>query len=239
LLECVEVGPGREPVASILWLHGLGADGYDFQPIVPELRMPETMPIRYVFPHAPMRPVTLNGGMVMRAWFDILAAGFPRRVDMEGFLESVGHLERLIEEENRRGVPPERIVLAGFSQGGSIALHTGLRYEKPLAGILALSTYLPTLDSLSGEMSRANGQIPIKMAHGFMDPMVPLENAQEARDELVRLGYPVEWSQYPMGHAVCPEEIDDVRSWLVRVLGERTEFEESHRIGGEDEIEDL
>jgi phospholipase/carboxylesterase len=166
--------------------------------------------------------------MVMRAWFDILAAGFPRRVDMEGFLESVGHLERLIEEENRRGVPPEHIVLAGFSQGGSIALHTGLRYEKPLAGILALSTYLPTLDSLAGEMSPANRQIPIMMAHGLMDPMVPLENAQEARDELVRLGYPVEWSQYPMGHAVCPEEIDAVRSWLVRLLGGRTEIGDSH-----------
>jgi phospholipase/carboxylesterase len=228
LLEYVEVGPSEEPMASILWLHGLGADGHDFEPIVPELRMPETMPIRYVFPHAPLRPVTLNGGMVMRAWFDILAAGFPRRVDMEGFLESVGHLERLIEEENRRGVPPEHIVLAGFSQGGSIALHTGLRYEKPLAGILALSTYLPTLDSLAGEMSPANRQIPIMMAHGLMDPMVPLENAQEARDELVRLGYPVEWSQYPMGHAVCPEEIDAVRSWLVRLLGGRTEIGDSH-----------
>jgi len=219
LLEYVEVGPSEESMASILWLHGLGADGHDFEPIVPELRMPETMPIRYVFPHAPLRPVTLNGGMVMRAWFDILAAGFPRRVDMDGFLESVGDLERLIEQEHRRGVPHERIVLAGFSQGGAVALHTGLRYEKPLAGILALSTYLPTLDCLSGEMSRANGQIPIMMAHGFMDPMVPLENAQEARDELVRLGYPVEWSQYPMGHAVCPEEIDAVRSWLLRVLG--------------------
>ena len=220
LLECVEVNPGKGPVATILWLHGLGADGHDFEPIVPELGMPETMPIRYVFPHAPMRPVTLNGGMVMRAWFDILAAGFPRRVDMDGFLESVGPLERLIEEEHRRGVPYERIVLAGFSQGGSIALHTGLRHEKPLAGIMALSTYLPTLESLSGESSRANAQIPILMAHGFMDPMVPMENAQEARDGLVRLGYPVEWSQYPMGHAVCPEELDAIRSWLVRVLGD-------------------
>ena len=228
LLECVEVNPGKEPVATILWLHGLGADGHDFEPIVPELRMPGTMPIRYVFPHAPMRPVTLNGGMVMRAWFDILAAGFPRRVDMDGFLESAGHLERLIEEEHRRGVPYERIVLAGFSHGGSIALHTGLRYEKPLAGILALSTYLPTLDSLSGELSRANAHIPIMMAHGFMDPMVPQENALTARDELVRLGYPVEWSQYPMGHAVCPEEIDAVRSWLTRVLGEGAEIGDSH-----------
>jgi phospholipase/carboxylesterase len=221
LLECVEVVSGKEPLASILWLHGLGADGHDFEPIVPELRMPETMPIRYVFPHAPMRPVTLNGGMAMRAWFDILAAGFPRRVDMDGFLESVGLLERLIEAEHRRGVPHERIVLAGFSQGGSIALHTGLRYEKPLAGILALSTYLPTLESLSGELSQANAQLPIMMAHGFMDPMVPMENALRARDELVRLGYPVEWSQYPMGHAVCPEETDAIRSWLVRVLGEQ------------------
>jgi phospholipase/carboxylesterase len=138
---------------------------------------------------------------------------------MDGFLESVGHLERLIEEEHRQGMPYDRIVLAGFSQGGSIALHTGLRYEKPLAGILALSTYLPTRETLSAEASRANAAIPIMMAHGFMDPMVPMENAQDARDALIRLGYPVEWSQYPMGHAVCPEELDAIRSWLVRVLG--------------------
>ncbi len=219
LLECVEIDPGKKPTASIIWLHGLGADGHDFEPIVPELGIPESLPVRYVFPHAPMRPVTLNGGMVMRAWFDILEAGFPRRVDMQGFLESVGHLDRLIAEEHERGVPHERIVLAGFSQGGSIALHTGLRYGKPLAGILALSTYLPTLDSLAEGRCQANADIPIMMAHGFMDPMVPLETAQEARDELVRLGYRVEWSQYPMGHTVCPDEIDSIRSWLVRLLG--------------------
>ena len=221
LLECVEVNPGKRPVASIIWLHGLGAHGSDFEPIVPELRMPETMPIRYVFPHAPMRPVTLNGGMVMRAWFDILGAGFPRRVDMDGFLESVSHLERLIENEHREGVPTERIVVAGFSQGGSIALHTGLRYEKPLAGILALSTYLPTLDSLARERCQANSRIPVMMAHGTMDPMVPMENALTARDALVELGTPVEWSEYPMGHAVCPEEIEAVRSWLLRILSDR------------------
>lgn len=218
-LECVEVNPEAAPAASVIWLHGLGADGHDFEAIVPELRMPEALPVRFVFPHAPMRPVTINAGMVMRAWFDILDISTSRTVNMDDFRKSVGHLEALIEREIERGVASEHIVLAGFSQGGSVALHAGLCHPRPLAGILALSTYLPTADALARERSEANRQVPILMAHGTMDPMVSVAYARSGRDALVDGGYPVRWKTYPMQHAVCAEEIRDIRDWLCEVLG--------------------
>jgi len=217
-LECVEINPDREPAVVILWLHGLGADGHDFEAIVPELRLPDTFPIRYVFPHAPMRPVTINFGMVMRAWYDIRGMDVSDGIDMKGFLESVDHLRALIQRELDRGVPSERILLAGFSQGGAIALHTGLRYEKPLRGMLGLSTYLPTATTLAAEKSEANESIPIFMAHGKSDPLVSISRAIAARHELKRLNYPVEWHEYPMEHQVCLQEIEDIRTWLLKLL---------------------
>jgi phospholipase/carboxylesterase len=218
LLDCVEVNPLQKPVATIIWLHGLGADGHDFEPIVPELGLPDSLPIRYIFPHAPMRPVTINAGMVMRAWFDILDIELSRKVDIENFLESAEQLKSLIQAELQNGMSADKVVLAGFSHGGAIALHTGLRFEQPLAGILALSTYLPTADTLDQERSQANANVPIMMAHGTMDPLVPIANAKTARQTLTRLKYEVSWHEYPMQHAVCPEEIRDIGDWFRAVL---------------------
>lgn len=185
---------------------------------MPELRIPDSFPIRYVFPHAPMRPVTINFGMVMRAWYDVLGMDVSNGIDRKGFLESVDHLRALIQRELETGVPSDRIFLAGFSQGGAIALHTGLRYEKPLRGILGLSTYLPTAGSLAAEKSEANEGIPIFMAHGKFDPLVSISRSVAARQELTRLNYPVEWHEYPMEHQVCLQEIEDIRTWLLKSL---------------------
>jgi phospholipase/carboxylesterase len=218
LLDCVEIHPEAEPRATVIWLHGLGADGHDFEPIVPELRLPASPPVRFLFPHAPERPVTINAGMVMRAWYDILELGDPTAVNMEDLLESADQLRGLIENEIKRGIQPDRIVLAGFSQGGTIALHTGLRYPRKLAGLMGLSTYLPDLDALPHERSEANLQIPVMMAHGSLDPMIPIAKSLRTKQDLTRLGYSVEWHQYPMMHQVCPEEINDIRAWLLKVL---------------------
>jgi phospholipase/carboxylesterase len=222
LLDCVEIRPEAEPRATVIWLHGLGADGHDFEPIVPDLRLPASPPIRFLFPNAPERPVTINAGMVMRAWYDILELGDPTAVNMEDLYESADQLRGLIENEIERGVQPDRIVLAGFSQGGTVALHTGLRYQWKLAGLMGLSTYLPDLDALPDERSEANLQIPVMMAHGSMDPMIPIAKGLRTKQELTRLGYGVEWHQYPMMHQVCMEEINDIRAWLLKVLS-RTE----------------
>jgi phospholipase/carboxylesterase len=216
LLESVEIETGRNPERSIIWLHGLGADGNDFAPVVPELDLPEA-PIRFVFPHAPMQAVTINAGMVMRAWYDISDAAI-RREDERGVRASQMLLEALIEREKRRGTPAGRLVLAGFSQGGAIALQTGLRHPERLAGIMALSCYLPLAEKLASEAIPANRDVPIFMAHGSYDPIVALERATRSRDALVRLGYPVEWHQYGMPHSVCPEEIVDLSAWLQVVL---------------------
>jgi phospholipase/carboxylesterase len=218
LLDCIEILPEAEPQATVIWLHGLGADGHDFEPIVPELRLPASPPIRFLFPHAPERPVTINAGMVMRAWYDILELGDPTAVNMEDLLESADQLSALIENVTKRGIQTDRIVLAGFSQGGTIALHTGLRYERKLAGLMGLSTYLPDLDALPHERSEVNLQIPVMMAHGSMDPMIPIAKGIRTKQELTRLGYGVEWHQYPMMHQVCPDEISDIRAWLLKVL---------------------
>jgi len=218
LLECVEINPQAEPAYVVIWLHGLGADGHDFEAIVPELRLPESLPIRYLFPHAPTRPVTINMGMVMRAWYDILEMDVSRKVDVDTIVESSELLRNLIQRELDAGIPSEKILLAGFSQGGAIVLHTALRYEKPLAGLLALSTYLPTVDSLAAERSDANRHIPILMAHGKHDPMIPIVNAEKTRAALTRLDYTIQWHTYPMEHQVCMEEIQAIRNWILGIM---------------------
>jgi len=219
LLDCIEVNPSGKPAATIIWLHGLGADGHDFEAIVPELRLPDSLPVRFVFPHAPERAVTVNAGMIMRAWFDLIDLNLDANsADKEQFSESVEMLEALIENELRSGLASDRIVLAGFSQGGAIALHTGLYFPKRLAGILAMSMHLPTIRDRSAALSPANREVPIMMAHGQMDPLIPLARAIETRQELIRLGYAVSWHEYPIQHSVCAEEVADIRAWLLGVL---------------------
>jgi phospholipase/carboxylesterase len=216
--DTLELETGRRPTASVIWLHGLGADGHDFEPIVPELDLPDTLAVRFVFPHAPMQPVTINGGAVMRAWYDVYALEGARREDEAGVRASQARVEALIARETSRGVPAARIVLAGFSQGGAIALHTGLRHTERLAGIMALSTYLPLAGTLATEASPANHGLPIFMAHGLDDPLIPIERAEMSRRLLERAGYAVEWHEYPMAHAVCGPELVDIAAWLRRVL---------------------
>lgn len=221
LLETIEIETAKNPAASVIWMHGLGADGNDFVPIVNELELDGTPPIRFVFPHAPMRPVTINNGYVMRAWYDVSLGdleGQSRRADEMGVRESQAHITALIEREARRGVAAENTVLAGFSQGGAIALQTGLRHPRKLAGVMALSTYLPLAESLSQEATPANKPTPIFMAHGTYDPVVPLMMGAGSMTVLTGLGYAVEWRQYPMPHSVCPEEIQDIGAWLRRIL---------------------
>jgi phospholipase/carboxylesterase len=221
LLPCVELEPESGVArASVIWLHGLGADGHDFEPIVPELRLDPALGVRFVFPHAPRIPVTLNAGMVMPAWYDITESDLRRRNDEEGVLRSHEQVRLLVEREIDRGVPTERIVLAGFSQGGAIALHLGLRFDRPLAGILALSTYLVRGDTLESEAHGANRATPIFQAHGAHDPMVPIDRALEARDRLKELGYELFWQRYPMQHEVCWDELQAVGGWLSTRLGE-------------------
>ena len=217
-LEAVEINPPGTPRACIIWLHGLGADGHDFEPLIPQLGIVETLGVRVVLPHAPHRPVTINGGMEMPAWYDIRATDFQQGQDSTGIRESERQLRDLIQREVDGGIPAEHILLAGFSQGGAIVLYTGLRYPQPLAGLLALSTYVPLAETLKTEAVAANSQVPILMAHGMQDPVVPVKLALQSRDLLEQLGYKVSWHSYPMPHAVCPEEISDVRDWLLQRL---------------------
>ena len=218
LLEAVELQTRRDPGASVIWLHGLGADGYDFVPVVRELEALGAPPARYVFPHAPMMPVTINGGYVMRAWYDILGTDLVRREDEAGIRASQAAVERLIEREVARGTPSERIVLAGFSQGGAITLQTGLRRPQPLAGLVALSCYLPLADRFEAERHTGSAGVPIFLAHGNADPVVPLARGTASRDRLTALGHPVQWHEYPMPHSVCAEQIRDIAAFLQRVL---------------------
>ncbi|MBI1733897.1 MAG: dienelactone hydrolase family protein [Candidatus Rokubacteria bacterium] len=219
LLETVEFETGTHPRAAVIWMHGLGADGHDFAPVVPELELPASASIRFVFPHAPMRPVAINNGWVMRAWYDVRHDSGERREDEPGVRDSERAIVRLIEREKTRGVPAGRIVLAGFSQGGAMALHTGLRHPERLAGIMALSCFLPLTGTLAAEASAVNRDVPIFMAHGSEDAMIPMARAEHARDVLAQLGYRVEWRAYRMAHAVCPEEIRDISAWLSAVVG--------------------
>ena len=205
---------GRNPRHSIIWLHGLGADGSDFAPIADELKLP--VPVRYIFPDAPLRPVTINGGMVMRAWYDIAAPDIDARQDAEGIRASQSQIEELVGREVEQGIAQGNIFLAGFSQGGAVALHTALRQTVPLAGVLALSTYLPLADRAAGEALAATRNTPIFMAHGRSDPVIPCALGQGSRDALLGLGYTVEWHEYSMPHSVCEEELRDIGDWLSR-----------------------
>ena len=216
-LDAIEIETGSNPAAAVIWLHGLGADGHDFEPIVPELRLPASASLRFVFPHAPVRPVTLNNGMRMRAWYDIFQLGGGPE-DEAGVRASQALVEAMIAEERRKGIEPQRIVLAGFSQGGAIALQTALRYPERLAGVLALSTYLPIAATLEAERSDANRSVPIFMAHGLYDDIIPLRKAELSKELLAKAGYGVEWKTYPMPHSVCAEEIGDIARFLSRRL---------------------
>ncbi len=213
-LETVEVSSGPNPTASIIWLHGLGADGHDFEPMVPQLTWPGAPDIRFVFPHAPVRPVTLNGGMPMRAWYDIISIDAGRDHDGRGIVDSVNQSAALINQEIDRGIPVDRIVLAGFSQGGAIAVQLALRFPKKLAGLIALSTYLLFPDRLESQAHEANRELPVFVGHGTSDPMVPFSMGEALTHQLESIGYPVQWHSYPMPHAVCPQEISDITAWL-------------------------
>ena len=218
LLECVEIQTGPNPGHSVIWLHGLGADGNDFAPIVPELRLPDSLAVRFVFPHAPVQPVTINGGMAMRAWYDILVPNLVRVEDEKGIRHSEQSVDALIQREVARGIPTEKIVLAGFSQGCAMTLHTGLRAPYKLAGLMGLSGYLPLIDMAEKDQHSANTQTPIFMAHGTFDPVVTLDRAEASRQKLTALGFKVQWHTYPMQHSVCPEEIADISAFLNKVL---------------------
>ena len=221
LPETIEVETAADCNGSVIWLHGLGADGHDFEPIVPELRLAGTVRLRFVFPHAPVRSVTINGGMAMRAWYDIYSLERDGPVDEAGIRQSGEMLDGLIRRERDRGIAAERIVLAGFSQGGAIACHSALRYPDRLGGLMALSTYVPLHSKLADEVfdnpAAQPADLPIFMAHGSMDPMLPMALGEMSRRILVERGYSVEWHDYPMGHAVCAEEIGDIRRWLETV----------------------
>jgi phospholipase/carboxylesterase len=216
MLDTVEIETGPRPTGSVIWMHGLGADAHDFEPIVPELDALVGVPLRYVFPNAPVRPITVNAGHAMRAWFDIVSFGGPP--DEKATRASAEAIRELMRRENERGVPSSRIVLAGFSQGGAMAAFTGLRYEERIAGIMGLSCFDPLPGTLATERHAANQSCPIFLAHGTQDPMVPISRARVLKTELTSLGYAVEWHEYPMPHSVSMEEVRDIAAWLGRVF---------------------
>jgi len=217
-LEAVIIEPTGKPQAVVIWLHGLGADGYDFEPIVPELNLPANAAIKFIFPHAPKMPVTVNGGYVMRAWYDIVEADLGEQQDERGIKQSQQQLNALIESEIAKGTPAHKIILAGFSQGGAIILQTGLRYPERLGGIMVLSSYVPLADKLVKEKHSANQKTPIFYGHGEEDDIIPIDFAKQSRDLLLAQGYQIEWHSYAMPHAVVPDEIDDIGIWLRKVL---------------------
>lgn len=218
LLETLEIETAANPTHAVIWLHGLGADGNDFAPIVPELGLKDTPAVRFIFPHAPVMPVTINNGMSMRAWYDIVDTNLGRREDAQGIKASQKRVEALIQNENSRGIETKNIVLAGFSQGCAMTLQTGLRYPEKLAGLLCLSGYLPLHDSLAQERNPANNDTPIFMAHGTQDPVVSLDRAEASRQILTELGYNINWQTYPMPHSVCAPEVADIAKFLKQVL---------------------
>lgn len=210
--EVIEITTGESPRGSVIWLHGLGADGNDFAPIIPELDLRPDLALRFVFPHAPVQPVTINGGMAMRSWYDIVSFDSAGRADRAGLLESSSRLEGLIDREIERGIAPEEIVIAGFSQGGAVAVHTALQTRHNIAGLMALSTYMALPDDIASAVSRKD--LPIFMAHGSFDPVLQFEWGRASADKLIEAGYSVDWHAYPMAHAVCPQEIADISRWL-------------------------
>ena len=216
LLSCLEIEPQNPANASVIWLHGLGADGYDFEPITKELDLPDSLAIRFIFPHAPSLPVTINNGMVMPAWYDVLAMAIDEKIDLTGLKSSAEKINQLIDQEVTRGIPSQCIIIAGFSQGGAVAYECALSYPKPLAGLLALSTYFATYNEI--KYSPANQSIPIQVCHGIADPVVPEILGQKAIKHLQSKAYQPEYKTYPMQHNVCVEEIDDISIWLRKVL---------------------
>ncbi len=217
LIEHVELCTGANPIGTVIWMHGLGADCWDFVPVIKELSLPINLPLRFIFPQAPSRPVTINNGHVMPAWYDISMSDIARKPDEVGVRQSQVSINALIENEITRGIASHKIVVAGFSQGGAIALQTALRHPKPLGGVLALSTYLTLADTLAAEKSAANAAIPILMAHGTQDPVVPLKLARESEQNLEAQGFSVQWREYPMQHSLCGEEIEDIAAWFTHV----------------------
>lgn len=219
ILQCIEQEPASgDALAAVIWLHGLGATAHDFESVPPQLGLPADLPVRFIFPQAPSIPVTLNYGMIMPAWYDIRSLGGERNQDVEGIRRSERQVRALIEREVARGVPHSKIIVGGFSQGGAVSLHTGLRHGQRLAGIMVLSAYLLLADETRDERLEANADVPIFMAHGTHDPMVPFAMAERSRDALLAMDYEVEWNAYPMAHQVCLEEIDAIGAWLRRVL---------------------
>ena len=220
--ETVEVGGGEKPDGTVIWLHGLGADGHDFEPIVAELDLDKQADLRFVFPHAPVRPVTINGGIPMRAWYDVMSLDRSGPQDEAGIRDSAETLKRLIEREHDRGVDYDRVVLAGFSQGGAIAMHTAMRFPEKLAGLMALSTWMPLEATIDGEVMQSPESqprdLPVLMAHGSFDPMLPIAVGQHARDIMQKAGFDVQWHEFPMAHAVCAEEIAEIRRWLLSIF---------------------
>ncbi|MDO6706853.1 alpha/beta hydrolase [Photobacterium sp. 1_MG-2023] len=216
ILESVEVNPKVKPTATVIWLHGLGSNGHDFEAILPELNLPANAPVRFIFPHAPSMPVTVNGGMVMPAWYDILEMGIGRKLDKAQLLESSEKIAGLIDRERARGIASDRIVLAGFSQGGAVAYQTALTYPHSLAGLLALSTYFPTAKGI--KTAAANRQIPIEVMHGSYDPVVLPSLGKAAVEDLEDLGYAPQWRVYPMEHQVCMQQVKEIAAWLKHIL---------------------
>jgi len=216
-VNAVIIEPPQKVTSSILWLHGLGANGHDFEPIVAELPAELTAHTRFIFPHAPTRPITINGGMHMPGWYDVVNADLTQHQDIQGIHDSAQLIEHYLDSENKQGIPAERIILAGFSQGGALALQVGLRYPSPLAGIIALSTYLPLATTVAAELHAVNCHTPIFMAHGQFDPIISLTQAEHSHHQLHQLGYSVEWHCYPMAHSVSLEEIDDLSRWLMNL----------------------
>jgi phospholipase/carboxylesterase len=217
-IDALEIETGPNPAGSVIWLHGLGADGHDFEPIVPELVRRDERPLRFVFPHAPVRAVTLNAGYAMRAWYDIIGLDRNSKQDEQGIRASDSAVRALIRRENERGISTDRIVLAGFSQGGAMAIYSGTRFPEQFAGIMALSCYMLMAEKFVVERSKANAKTPVFMAHGTFDPVVAVQLGDESRKVLQAAGYPVEWHTYPMPHSVSPEEITDIAAWLRKVL---------------------
>ena len=202
----------------VIWLHGLGADGHDFEPIVPELKLPANHGIRFIFPHAPQRPVTINAGTIMPAWYDLTSMNFTNHEDEQGIRKSAQQITELIQQQQQQGIDSKKIILAGFSQGGAIVLHTALRYGEPLAGIMALSTYLPLVKTFESELAAVNRDIPIMMCHGSHDPVVPYHLGDDSRHFMEQAGLKVDWHSYPMQHSVCADEINDISLWIQKIL---------------------
>ncbi len=217
-IEFIELQTGTDPSWSVIWLHGLGADGHDFEPVATQLGFSDSPAVRFIFPHAPVRPITVNGGMQMRGWYDVKSLDFDREEDREGLEQSCAIVTTLIEQENRRGIPGGKIILAGFSQGGAIALFCGLRYQQKLGGIIALSTYLADASSTEVEKSPQNAEVPIFFAHGTDDPIIPLSLAQQSRQMLLQMNYAVSWYTYPMQHSVSAEEIQEIANFMSEII---------------------